>query len=83
MGRSFSRMFASHETGRIKPDREAFTGAAGDLGVPAGEILFLDDNPECIEAARSVGMQAREVHGVAEARRALEDAGLLDGKVDA
>jgi HAD superfamily hydrolase (TIGR01509 family) len=82
-GRSFSKLFASHETGLIKPDREAFEAAAGDLGVPVGEILFLDDNPECVEAALAAGMRAREVHGVAEARRALEGAGLLRRKEEA
>jgi glucose-1-phosphatase len=80
LGRFFSVRYSSHETGRFKPDREAFEGAADDLGVPAGDILFLDDNPECVRAAQDFGLRAREARGVAGARRALEGAGLLRGK---
>lgn len=74
----FARMYSSHETGRVKPDPDAFEYAVADLGVPPEEILFLDDNPECVRAAGALRLRGREVHGVAEARRALVVEGVLD-----
>jgi putative hydrolase of the HAD superfamily len=73
----FETRFLSHELGKIKPDPEMFEHAVGALGVPAGRVLFLDDNRINVEGARRAGLRARRVGGVREARSALEDAGLL------
>ncbi len=44
------------EIGCPKPDPQAYLTAARELGLPPGEIVFLDDTPNCVEGARSVGM---------------------------
>lgn len=67
----FARMYSSHEIGRVKPDPEAFEHALADLGVQPEEVLFLDDNPECVRAAQLLRLRARIVRGVTEARQAL------------
>ena len=41
-----------------KPEPEVFRLAAGRLGLPPGQILFVDDLPANVAAARAVGMQA-------------------------
>jgi len=41
-----------------KPEAEIYRAAAEGLETPAGQILFLDDKIENIEAARASGMQA-------------------------
>jgi putative hydrolase of the HAD superfamily len=75
--REFERAFVSFEIGAVKPDPEAFEIVVRELGVPAGRTLFLDDNQLNVDAALSVGTQARRVSGVAGARAALVDAGVL------
>jgi putative hydrolase of the HAD superfamily len=48
-------------TGVMKPDPRAFRDGAEALGVPAGQILFLDDMPWNVEGARQAGMTAVRV----------------------
>jgi putative hydrolase of the HAD superfamily len=48
----------SHEEGVRKPDLRIYAIAAERLGVPPAEIVFLDDLPENIDAARAFGMRA-------------------------
>ena len=66
-----------------KPELEVFRLAARELGVACGEVLFLDDKPENVAAARAVGMRAELVDLSGEAAGALvglwEVVGLLDG----
>jgi FMN phosphatase YigB (HAD superfamily) len=48
----------SHEEGVRKPDPRIYALASERLGIPPGEIIFLDDLPENIDAARVSGFQA-------------------------
>src|SRR3954451_5608291 len=75
--KEFERAFVSFEIGAVKPDPEAFDVVVRELGVVAAKTLFLDDNQMNVDAARSVGMQSQRVLGVAGARAALHDAGVL------
>lgn len=45
-------------TGVRKPGREAFALALQALDVPAGEVVFVDDQPVNVAAAARLGMQA-------------------------
>jgi glucose-1-phosphatase len=74
---AFHRHFASHVTGRIKPDQDAFQHVVDTLECKSSAVFFLDDNALNVEAAKSVGMRAVRVQGPAEARRALIEAGIL------
>lgn len=56
--RRFDRTFLSFETGLLKPDRESFVQVSREFGCEASEILYFDDNPLNVEAARQTGMQA-------------------------
>jgi HAD superfamily hydrolase (TIGR01509 family) len=76
---AFHHHFASHITGKIKPDREAFENVLDTLGCSAGSVFFLDDSKLNVEAARRIGMHAVQVGGPAEARLELLEAGILDG----
>jgi glucose-1-phosphatase len=73
----FHRHFASHLTGRIKPDREAFQFVVESLGCRPSAIFFLDDNLLNVEAAKAIGIHAVQTTGSAEARHALAEAGIL------
>jgi len=70
--------FVSHLTGRIKPDRGAFEHVLQSLGCSPAEVVFFDDNALNIEAARTLGIQARQVRGLGETERALIELGLID-----
>ena len=48
-------------TGVMKPDPHAFRGGAEALGLSPGHIVFLDDMPWNVEAARRAGMAAVRV----------------------
>ncbi len=59
----FSHQTFSHRLGIAKPDAAIYRHAVEGLGVPAGEILFVDDREENIEAARAEGMVAVQYLG--------------------
>ena len=54
----FAHHTFSHRLGIAKPDPAIYRHAAEGLGVPAGDILFVDDKEENILAARNAGMVA-------------------------
>lgn len=59
----FAHHTFSHRLGMAKPDAAIYLHAADGLGVEVGEILFVDDRIENIEAARAVGMTAVQYAG--------------------
>ncbi len=67
----FDHAFLSFELGVVKPDREMFDVVAHQLGVDAGQILFIDDNRINVDAARAAGWRSERAVGVAETDRAL------------
>ncbi len=73
----FDYEFLSFRIGLVKPDREAFELVARTVGVAPARLVFLDDNALNVDAAGSVGMQAIQVRGVEEARRALAALGII------
>ncbi|MFA7003637.1 MAG: HAD-IA family hydrolase [Verrucomicrobiia bacterium] len=72
----FHRCYLSQEIGLMKPDRESFAHVVRDLGTDPRHILFFDDNPECVDAARQIGLTARCTRGVGEVKAALAGLGL-------
>lgn len=49
------RVFISSELRLTKPDPEVFAAVTEELGVAAEEVAFIDDRPECVDAAASFG----------------------------
>ncbi|HEX7285149.1 MAG TPA: HAD family phosphatase [Candidatus Angelobacter sp.] len=76
---AFDHHFASHLTGRMKPDAEAFEHVLHTLDCKPSAVFFLDDNALNVDAAKKVGMHAARVNGPVEARRALIEAGIVNG----
>lgn len=54
----FDGAFYSYEMRVAKPDPGYFRLIVEDLGLEPGAMLFLDDRPDNVEAARSVGLRA-------------------------
>jgi putative hydrolase of the HAD superfamily len=74
--------FYSYELGLAKPDPAYFEEIARRLDLPAGEVLFVDDNFANVHSARSVGMRAERWHvddGADALREQLRRHGLLAG----
>jgi putative hydrolase of the HAD superfamily len=60
---------------QIKPDLEIFHTAQQRFGVPAEELLFLDDHPPNIAAARAAGWNALPFSDAASCERELRACG--------
>ena len=56
---AFRGEFISWEMKLLKPSRAFYEETVRRIGLPAGEILFIDDNQANVDGARSVGMEAR------------------------
>ncbi|SEP67371.1 HAD family hydrolase [Microlunatus flavus] len=56
----FDPMIISAEIGAAKPDPEFFRTAVAQIGLPAGQVLFVDDVRANVESARSVGLVAEQ-----------------------
>jgi len=73
----FPTRYLSHELGMIKPDLEIYRHVVEDLDIDANSILFFDDNPLNVDAARAAGWHAERVQGPDAVRAQLERYGLL------
>ncbi len=62
----------SHEVGMAKPDRRIFELTCERLGVPPGEMIFLDDAELCVAGARAVGIHAILYQETAQAIAEIE-----------
>lgn len=58
IGRLFDVVAISSELGLIKPDPEAFRYILEALGVNPGEAVFVDDNPNNVKCAISIGLRS-------------------------
>lgn len=54
----FEVIVLSYEIGSMKPEKKIYDAAIEMSGVEAGEIFFMDDRPENVEAACEAGMDA-------------------------
>lgn len=77
----FDSCFASHLTGLMKPDREAYEHVLHQLQVRADAVYFFDDLLPNVTAARSVGINAFHVHGFADIEPVLRAEGLYASKI--
>jgi putative hydrolase of the HAD superfamily len=73
----FDHLFLSYETGLVKPDNNAFDHVARTVGVLPGEILFIDDKWQNVEAAGRSGLQGFVATSISMARDQLLNRGLL------
>lgn len=57
LGVFFDKMYLSHRIGMRKPSREVFERILDENGLKAADTLFIDDSPQHIEGAKSVGIR--------------------------
>lgn len=75
----FRKVFCSHEIGMRKPEPRAYLHVCDEVGVDPSRVLFFDDSPVNVQAARSVGMSAERVVSCAEIASALRAHGFEVG----
>lgn len=68
----FDHVWSCEDFGLNKANPEIYHRAAERLGVPVGEVLFLDDNPNADRAARQAGMKVCGVYDDSSAEFAEE-----------
>ncbi len=73
---SFHHLTFSHRLRTAKPEPAIYHHAAQGLGVPAAEILFIDDREDNIAAALQAGMQAIRYTDHAAFEKSMQTAGL-------
>jgi HAD superfamily hydrolase (TIGR01509 family) len=69
--RRFDPLLFSYQFGALKPSAALFTAVLVQSGLPAQDILLIDDAPQNVEGARAVGMQACLFTSVARLRTDL------------
>jgi putative hydrolase of the HAD superfamily len=66
----------SYEIGALKPEPAIYEAASAAMGVAPGELLFVDDLSENVEAARAAGMAAHWFRGIPGLREELATHGI-------
>ena len=61
----------------MKPDPHVYAAAAALAGVADGSILFIDDRPDNVAAAKQAGWQAIAFESAGQLRKDLETRGIL------
>jgi epoxide hydrolase-like predicted phosphatase len=61
----------SHEVGLAKPNRRIYELACERFGLSPDEVIFVDDVPSNVDAARALGMSAVHFRDTASALREL------------
>lgn len=74
---SFRQIVVSGEERVMKPDPEIFHRLVKRVGRPAAECVFIDDNPENVEAAGRLGFDAIRFTAPSQLRQDLRARGLV------
>jgi putative hydrolase of the HAD superfamily len=72
----FRRLVLSYEVGHAKPARQIYERALG-IAAPGSRMIYFDDVPEYVAAARACGLPAEQFVDAAKLRRDLERFGVL------
>jgi putative hydrolase of the HAD superfamily len=54
----FEHVFVSSEMGCRKPDAAVYQAVIAAIGIPADQIVFMDDDPANVQGAAAVGLRA-------------------------
>ncbi len=73
----FDDVLLSYELGRCKPDPQFFVLGLRELGVQADACVFIDDRPDNVAAASSLGITGLQFTSAARLEADLTELGLL------
>ncbi len=69
----FNHVFVSHKVGSLKPDATFFIHALDNVSLDAHRILYCDDLPLNVSAARDAGIDAYQTKGFHEVKNLIEE----------
>ena len=72
IGALFERIFVSAELVLLKPDPAVYLHVASELGISAGEMVFVDNKSVNTDAAAALGITTHHFVGVDDLREFLE-----------
>jgi len=72
MGSLFERVFVSAEMGRLKPEQAIYQDVLDELGIEAGDMIFIDNKAVNIDGAAALGIDGH-VFTTAELLRSYLD----------
>ena len=72
----FEKPVLSHVVHLLKPDERIYKLALENLGLKAGECIFVDDAIECVEGARKLGFRVIHFESQAQCERELREIGV-------
>jgi putative hydrolase of the HAD superfamily len=72
----FHHVAISSEIGHLKPSPDAFRHVLTQLGVPAGQAIFIDDNPKNTAGAEAVGIRGVVYTDLASLKASLKELGI-------
>lgn len=73
----FDAVAVSTEIGFIKPDPRAFDVLIGQLGILAGELVFIDDTAKSLESSDAVGFYPIKYNNFPELVASLAEVGII------
>lgn len=76
--RPFERVFCSHELGARKPEARTYRPVLDYLQAAPHEVVFLDDSPDNVRGAESLGLTGIVVTSCAQMRAALRALGVRE-----
>ena len=69
----FEQVFLSQEIGLLKPDPAAFRYVLEQIGYQPREVVLIDDNPQCVTAAATLGLETILFCDAAQTARELAE----------
>jgi HAD superfamily hydrolase (TIGR01493 family) len=82
LGDRLDEIVASCHLGHRKPDPAFYRALLERLGLPADEVLFVDDRDENVLAAQEIGLRSHRFADAAGLRAWLADAGVAVARTD-
>ncbi len=76
--RHFPARVYSCTTGATKPNPAIYRRAISELGLPPGQVLYVDDEPKYVEGGRQAGIEAIVFTGAEPLLAELRRRGILD-----
>lgn len=73
------QVVSSHQLGVRKPDGGFYAGLLEAVGLPASQVLFVDDRQVNVAGAEAVGVRSHRFADACSVRAWLADHGVLDG----
>jgi len=72
----FERVFLSGSYGAAKPDPRFYRTALDEIGLPIGQLVFIDDNAKNVSAAKTIGLDSVVFTSAAQLEDDLDKLGI-------